>query len=71
MAIKNSGELLTPVYDSVRRIGAAFLFGQSLSRLGLSDLLDQIFGLKRARQIRTAALYMTIKGNDLAGLDDF
>jgi transposase len=60
-----------PSFESVRQIGGAFLIGQTMSRLGLVDLLDQSFGVERSKLIRTASLYMATRGNVFDGIDDY
>jgi transposase len=60
-----------PTFGSARTFGGAFLVGAVMSQLGLDKTLEVALGAKRADKIKTMALYMIARGNDLEGLGDY
>jgi len=61
----------TPTLDSVRSIGATFLIGRIMESIGISDILKEVFGSKKAEAIMTAATYMVCRGNVLQHISDW
>jgi transposase len=60
-----------PTYDSVRSIGAAFFFRRIFGDLGLTGILEEVLGTKRAGLAFTACLYMACRGNVMEHVQDF
>ena len=52
-----------PAYNSVKNIGATFLLSHIFSTLGVSSLLEDIFGERRSSALLTGAMYMACRGN--------
>jgi transposase len=67
----NKFQYFTPDFSSIRHIGGTFLVGNIMNRLGLTEVLDETFGVERGRLVRTAALYMASRGNIFDDVDDF
>lgn len=59
----DTGVEVLPSYDSVRSVGTAFFFRHIFSNLGLTKILEDILGKKRAELAFTACLYMACRGN--------
>ena len=59
----DTGVEILPSYDSVRSIGAAFFFQHIFSNLGLTKILEDVLGKKRAELAFTTCLYMACRGN--------
>jgi transposase len=55
----------------VKAIGASFLVSQVLNDLGVSDILRNVFGEKRAFSILSIAEYMVCRGNIIEYIDDW
>jgi len=60
-----------PTYDSVRAIGAKFLVKNILSDLGVTEILEKVFGENKASGILTAAIYMVCRGNIFERVQDW
>ena len=58
-------------YKSVRAIGAAFLVKSILDGLGVTSLLENIFGRNKSLLVLTAAIYMTCRGNIFERISDW
>lgn len=52
-----------PFHDSVKSIGSTFLIRHILSVIGVTGILENILGLRRAMAAVTAAIYMTCRWN--------
>jgi hypothetical protein len=62
---------ILPAYDSIRSIGAAFFFRHIFNKLGLTEILEDVIGKKRADIAFTACLYMLCRGNVMEHILDF
>jgi transposase len=62
---------ILPTSDSVRSIGASFLFDHVINYLGVAETLDECLGSKRASLVHTAALYMAARGDVFEGALDY
>jgi len=60
-----------PIPESVISIGPHFLVSHILSSLGVVRILEEVFGIKRARAIVAAATYMVCKGNIFEHVSDW
>ena len=60
-----------PAYDSIRAIGANFVFRHIFKDLGLTEILEDVLGKKRADLVFTTCLYMACRGNIMEHLMDF
>jgi hypothetical protein len=62
---------LIPVFNSVRQVGLPFVVGAVMNNLGLTEILKESFGAKRADLIKTSVIYMVAEGNVFEGIDDY
>jgi transposase len=68
---RSPSDRFIPTYETLRRIGGAFLAGSVMKRLGLTGILKQSFGLERSERIKTAVLYMVTEGNVFDDIERF
>lgn len=62
---------MLPSFDSVRSVGAAFLFESVYSSLGVPAMLEGAFGKPLGRSIELAAIYMACRGNVMEHVADW
>jgi hypothetical protein len=60
-----------PEPDAVRAVGASFLVGKTLERLGVAGMLDGALGPERAGAVLDVARYMARRGNVIDGIADW
>ena len=60
-----------PEPDAVRAVGASFLVGKVLERLGVAGILGDALGSDRAGAVCEVAAYMARRGNVMDGIADW
>ena len=68
----NQSETDAPLaVDTIQAVGVAFLIGSILESLGVTSILRNSFGQKKAVAIMTAVTYMACKGNVFEHVNDW